>query len=80
MWLVDAGEVAVPTALIGAVATYWVAIVRRATRHERASHKEHARAGRAHYAAVEAAEDDPVFAPETIEAAVASMVALAGDV
>ncbi len=80
MWLTDVAKAVVPVALIGGVAAYWVATVRRAAHHERASHREHARAQRAHYAAVGAAEDDPAFAPEAIEAVVASIVALAGAV
>ena len=39
--------------------------------------KEHARARRAHYAATEAAEDDPIYAPDAIEHYVATVVALA---
>src|SRR5580704_6955927 len=80
MWITDVAEGIVPAGLIGAVASLWVVNIRRAAHHERAAHKEHARAHRAHYAAVEAGEDDPAFAPEAIEAEVASIVALAGDI
>jgi hypothetical protein len=80
MWLNDAAEALVPAALIGGVAAYWVAIVRRSAHHERAAHKEHTRAIRGHYAAVEAGEDAPEFAPEFIEAVVAQIVALADSV
>jgi hypothetical protein len=78
MWITDVAEGIVPAALIGGVASMWVVNIRRTAHHELASHKEHARAERAHYAAVEAGEDDPAFAPEAIEAVVASIVALAG--
>jgi hypothetical protein len=64
--------------LLGAVAAYWVTAIRGAARHEHAVLKEHARANRAHYAAVEAAEDDPAFSPDAIEHYVVEVVALAG--
>jgi hypothetical protein len=41
--------------------------------------KEHSRAARAHYAAIEAAEDDLSFSPDAIENSVAQIVELAGD-
>jgi hypothetical protein len=80
MWLNDTAEALIPAVLIGGVAAYWVAIVRRAAHHERAAHKEHTRAIRGHYAAVEAGEDAPEFAPEAIEVVVAQIVALADSV
>jgi hypothetical protein len=70
-------EIAVAVVLLGGVSTSWVAIIRRAARHERAALKEHAHATRAHYAAVEAAEDNPSFAPDEIEQSVTDAVALA---
>ncbi len=72
--LLEAVGVAV---LFGAVAASWVAVIGRGVRHERAMLKTHSRAHRAHYAAVEAAEDDPSFAPEAIEQFVDSIVAIA---
>jgi hypothetical protein len=51
--------------------------IRGAARHERAVLKEHAHATRAHFAAVEAAEDDPIFSPEAIEQSVTEFVTLA---
>jgi hypothetical protein len=71
------GEVAVGVVLFGGVGACWVATLRSAARHERAILKEHAHATRAHFAAVEAAEDDPSFSPEAIERSVAEVVALA---
>jgi len=50
-------EVAVGVVLFGGLGFYWVAGLRGAGRHERAVLKEHALAARAHFAAVEAAED-----------------------
>jgi hypothetical protein len=70
-------EVAVGAALFGGVATYWIAVLRKATRHERSVLKEHTRANRAHYAAVEAAEDDPTFSPDVIRQSVADIIASA---
>jgi hypothetical protein len=70
-------QVASAVIVLGGVATGWVAVVRSGVRRERAELKEHARAYRAHYAAVEAAEDDPMFSPETIEQFVTEVVGLA---
>ena len=73
----DVAEVAVAVVVLGGVAASWMAIVRGAARHERAELKEHSRATRAHYAAIEAAEDDPSFSPDVIEQSVVEVVALA---
>ncbi|HEY1832758.1 MAG TPA: hypothetical protein VGG38_21145 [Acidimicrobiales bacterium] len=70
-------EVAVGVALFGGVGYCWFGVIRGAARRERALLKEHARATRAHYAAVEAGEDDPIFSPDAIEQSVAAVVALA---
>jgi hypothetical protein len=72
-------EVAVGAALFGGVGYCWFGVIRGAARRERAVLKEHARATRAHYAAVEAGEDDPIFSPDAIEQTVAEVVALAND-
>lgn len=61
----------------GTLAFYWMIWIASGARRERAVLKRHARAGRAYYAAIEAAEDDPRFSPETIEQSVRSVVALA---
>jgi hypothetical protein len=74
-----AGEVAVGVVVFGGLGAYWLAGIRGAAQHERAVLKEHAHATRAHYAAVEAAEDDPSFSPEAIEKSVAEIVSLAGE-
>jgi hypothetical protein len=70
-------EVAVAVGVLGPIAAIWIAGIRNRVRHERAVLKEHSRANRAHYAAVEAAEDDPNFSPEAIEEFVTEIVALA---
>jgi hypothetical protein len=51
--------------------------IRDTARRERAVLKEHARAISAHYAAIEASEDEPLFSPEAIEQSVAEIVMLA---
>ena len=63
--------------ILGGIAASWIAAIRGGVRHERALLREHARANRAHYAAIEAAEDDPSFSPEAIENFVAQVVELA---
>jgi hypothetical protein len=70
------GEVAVGVVLFGGLGAVWLSGLRGVARHERALLKEHARATRAHFAAVEAAEDDASFSPEAIEQSVAEIVAL----
>lgn len=64
-------------AVVGGAASYWVGGVVQEVRHERAVLRSHSRARRAHLAAIEAAEEDPSFAPEEIERAVAQIVTLA---
>lgn len=76
MWVDRAAEIVGVVVFIGGPATYWFVVVRSAARRERAELRERARAVRAHYAAVEAAEDDPGFSPEAIEASVAEIVEL----
>jgi hypothetical protein len=73
----DVVEVAVAAGVLGPIAAIWIAGIRSEVRRERAVLKEHARANRAHYAAVEAAEDNPSFSPEAIEQFVTEIVALA---
>ena len=70
-------EAAVGVVLLGGLATYWISVLRGAARHERAVLREHARATRGHFAAVEAAHDDPSFSPEAIEQSVIEVVELA---
>ncbi len=70
-------EVVLAAGIFGSVAASWIAVITREARHERAVLKEHARAARAHLAAVEAAEDDPSFSPDAIEQSVTEIVALA---
>jgi hypothetical protein len=76
----DAADIAVVTAFFGVVTYYWSTVLRGAARRERAAHKEHTRATLAHYAAIEAAEDDPAFSPDTIDQAILEVVALAGGI
>ena len=73
-------QVGAAVVVLGGVAGAWAAIARSGVRHERAVLKEHARAYRAHYAAVEAAEDDPSFSPDAIELFVSEVVELADTV
>lgn len=75
-----AEEVAVGAVFVGGYGAYWMVAIRRAARHERGVLKEHARASRAHYAAVEAAEDNPTFSPDAIERSVTHVVTLAEDI
>jgi hypothetical protein len=72
-----AGEIAVGVVLFGGLGAYWMLALRGAARHERAVRREHAHAIRAHYAAVEAAEDNPSFSPDAIEQSVNEIVTLA---
>jgi hypothetical protein len=72
------GEAAVGVVLFGGLGAVWFSGIRGVARHERAVLREHARAARAHFAAVEAAEDNPTFAPEAIEQSVREIVGLAG--
>jgi hypothetical protein len=73
-------EIAGGGVLFGGVAYCWFTFIRGAARHERAVLKEHARATRAHYAAIEAGEDEPIFSPDAIERSVRQLVTLAGGV
>jgi hypothetical protein len=70
-------EGAVAVVVVGPIAAYWISVIRGGARHERAVLREHARANRAHFAAVEAAEDNPSFSPDAIEQYVTGIVALA---
>ena len=79
MTAVALAEVAVALVIGGGVATPWVAGAISRGRHERALLREHNRARRAHYAAVEAAEDNPDFSPEAVEHFVDQVVAIATD-
>ena len=72
------GEVVVAVVIGGSLAFYWLTAIGKEARHERAAFKEHARANRAHLAAIEAAEDDPSFSPDVIRQYVSQVVALAG--
>jgi hypothetical protein len=73
----DVAQVGVAVVVLGAVAAAWIAVARSGVRRERARLREHVRASRAHYAAVEAAEANPDFSPEAIEQFVTGTVALA---
>lgn len=70
-------EIAAGAVLLGAATAYWLGPFRRGLHHERAVLREHAHAIRAHYAAVEAAEDNPSYSPDAIEQFVNEVVALA---
>ena len=77
MTALGVAEVAVAVVVVGGVASYWIVGMRDEARHERAILKEHARAKRAHFAAVEAAEINPSFSPDAIKQSVTQVVALA---
>lgn len=77
MSALGAAQIAVAAVLGGSIAAVWIAIARNRVRHERAVLKEHARAIRAHYAAVEAAEDNPSYSPDAVEQLVSGIVSLA---
>ena len=70
-------EIAGVVVLFGALTAYWAVSVRGLARHERAVLRARRRAVRAHYAAIEAAEDDPIFSPEVVELYVAEVLAFA---
>lgn len=55
----------------------WLALIGSEARRERTRLRARARASRAHYAAIEAAEDDPSFAPDVIEQSVRDAIARA---
>jgi hypothetical protein len=57
VWADGVAEIVGVVIFIGGPAAYWVVVVRSAARRERAELRERARAVRAHYAAIEAAED-----------------------
>ena len=69
-------QVGTAVAVLGTVAAAWIAMARRGVRREHAVLREHARAHRAHYAAIEAAEDNPSFSPEAVKQFVTEIVAL----
>jgi hypothetical protein len=71
LWLAQAGVV---VAVGGSVTWYWVVVARDGARRERAVMRRHARTLKAHYAAVEAAEDNPDFSPEAITQYVSTVV------
>jgi len=72
-------QVVVAVVIVGALAAYWLFVIRNQARNEHARLKEHARTIRAHYAAVEAAEDNPAFSPDAIREFVTLVVALANN-
>ena len=73
---VNVAEVVGAVGVAAVLAASWVALVGSKALRERARLREHARASRAYYAAIEAAEDDPSFSPEVIEKSVAEVVTL----
>ena len=64
-------------AIFGSVGAAWIGVARKRALRERAMLKEHARATRAHYAAVEAGEEDPSFLPDVIQQFVIEVLRLA---
>jgi hypothetical protein len=74
-----AEEIAAGVILLSVAAGGWVSVLRGVARRERAVLKEHARAIRARYAAIEASEDNPSYSPDAIEHSVLEVVTLAND-
>src|ERR1700722_4550342 len=72
-------DVAAGVVLLSVAAAGWISVLRGVARRERAVLKEHARAIRAHYAAIEASEDKPSYSPEAIEHSVIEVVEIAND-
>ncbi len=70
-------SVLVSALVVGGIAASWLAVVLKQAQHERAELKARARAGRAKGAALEAAEEDPLFSPHEIKACVDAVLALA---
>ena len=77
MSLVGITGLAIAIGTAGCFAFYWLLVVVSGVRHELAVRRRHIRADRAYYAAIEAAEDEPAFAPDAIRQAIAQLVALA---
>lgn len=80
MSLVGIAALAIAIGVAGCFAFYWLLVVASGVRHELAVRRRHVRADRAYYAAIEAAEDEPAFAPDAIRQAIEQMVALADQV
>lgn len=76
MSAVGAFEVALAVGVAAVMGFAWLAMIGREALHERAALRARARATRAYYAAIEAAEDDPTFSPDLIRASVHEAVAL----
>src|SRR5436309_7831979 len=70
----NVAEVVVALGVAAVFAAYWVALLGSEALRERARLREHVRASRAYYAAIEAAEDDPSFSPEVIEKSVVEVL------
>lgn len=64
----------------GSIAAYWFLIISDGAKRELAERHEHVRADRAYYAAIEAAEDDPSFAPDLVKQSMVRVPALANRV
>jgi hypothetical protein len=60
--------------VVGGIGASWIAVALRRARHERAELMAHARANRARGAAVEAAEENPLFSPEQIKRSVVDVL------
>lgn len=69
--------IAIAVVVFGSPIAAWLIVLANGARHQRARLKEHARANRAHYAAVEAAEDEPIFSPDAIDRSVTEIVTIA---
>jgi hypothetical protein len=61
----------------GYLAFYWLLILASGARSKLALRREHVRADRSYYAAIEAAEEDPDFAPEAVKQTILQIVTMA---
>lgn len=77
MSLVGFAGLAVVVGTAGVIGAAWLWIIASGARRELAVHNEHRRADRAYYAAIEAAEDDPSFAPDAIDEWITQVVSVA---
>lgn len=76
MSAVAVGEIALAVGVGAVFAVSWLALIGRGALHERAALRARARATRAYYAAIQAAEDDPEFAPDLVKQSIRAAIAL----
>jgi hypothetical protein len=77
MSLVGVVSIAIAVGIAGCFLVTWLLVAASGVRHELEVRRRHVRADRAYYAAIEAAEEEPAFAPDVIRQAILEVVALA---